>query len=172
MNEFSTYYKADCHRGGKRGYTHRLLKLFRKAQFASCRLERVICKNIYKVMSYKNGIEIPTTCKIGKGFAIFHPFNITVNPKATIGDNCDIHKGALIGEENRGEKMGAPTIGNCVWIGPNAVITGKISIGDDVLIAANAFVNCDVPSHSIVYGNPCLIKPSENATREYINKPV
>lgn len=126
----------------------------------------------YKILTYKNGIEIPSSTKIGKGFSIYHPFNITINPGTIIGDNCDIHKGALIGAENRGKKSGCPTIGNCVWIGPNAVITGKINIGDDVLIAANSFVNCDVPSHSIVYGNPCIIKYAAHATEGYINRIV
>ena len=48
------------------------------------------------------------------------------------------------------------TIGNDVWIEVNATIVGKVSIGDDVLIAPNVFVNCDIPSHSVVFGNPCI----------------
>lgn len=51
-----------------------------------------------------------------------------------------------------------PTIGNEVWIGVNATIVGKVSIRDDVLIAPNAFVNCDIPYHSVDFGNPCIIK--------------
>ena len=51
-----------------------------------------------------------------------------------------------------------PTIGNEVWIGVNATVVGKVSIGDDVLIAHNAFVNCDIPSYSIGFGNPCIIR--------------
>ena len=65
-----------------------------------------------------------------------------------------------------------PVIGNEVWIGINAAIVGKITIGDDVLIAPNSYVNCDVPSHSIVFGNPCIIKHRENATEGYINRRV
>lgn len=65
-----------------------------------------------------------------------------------------------------------PTIGNEVWIGVNAAIVGKVSIGDDVLIAPNAFVNCDVPSHSVVFGNPCIIKHRDNATEGYINNKI
>lgn len=49
---------------------------------------------------------------------------------------------------------------------------GKIVIGDDVLIAPNTYVNCDIPSHSIVFGNPCIIKHCENATDGYINNKV
>lgn len=95
---------------------------------------------------------------------------ITINSEVVIGSNCNIHKGVTIGQENRGLRKGVPTIGDCVWIGVNATIVGKITIGDDVLIAPNSFVNCDVPSHSIFYGNPCIIKHRENATEGYINR--
>ena len=57
-----------------------------------------------------------------------------------------------------------PTIGDEVWIGVNTTIVGKVSIGDDVLIAPNAFVTCDIPSHSVVFGNPCIIKHKDYAT--------
>ena len=88
----------------------------------------------------------------------------------TIGDNLNIAAGVTIGKTNRGDKMGVPTIGNKVWIGTNAVIVGKITIGDDVLIAPNAYVNFDVPSHSVVIGNPAVIHEREEATKGYINR--
>ena len=71
-----------------------------------------------------------------------------------------------------GGRRGAPVIGNEVRIGINAAIVGNITIGDDALIAPNSYVNCDVPSHSIVFGNPCIIKHRENATEGYINRRV
>lgn len=46
---------------------------------------------------------------------------------------------------------------------------GSIRIGNDVLIAPNSYVNCDVPNHSIVLGNPARIIPRQNATEGYIN---
>lgn len=101
-----------------------------------------------------------------------HAYNITINPHAVIGSNCNIHKGVVIGQTNRGIKKGVPTIGNCVWIGINAAIGGGIKIGDDVLIAPNSFVNIDVPSHSVVFGNPCIIKHREWATEGYIDNIV
>lgn len=45
-------------------------------------------------------------------------------------------------------------------------------IGDDVLIAPNAYVNFDVPSHSVVVGNPGKIISRENATEGYITYKV
>ena len=77
-----------------------------------------------------------------------------------------------IGQENRGGRKGTPIIGNEVWIGVNATIVGAIHIGNDVLIAPNTYVNCDIPDHSIVFGNPCIIKPRQCATEGYINNKV
>ena len=68
-----------------------------------------------------------------------------------------------------GGRKGVPKIGNKVWIGINACIVGNVTIGDDVLIAPNSYVNCDLPSHSVVFGNPCVIKHRDNATEGYIN---
>lgn len=120
-------------------------------------------------MSLHYGLEIPWNLKVGKGLYLGHAFNITINPKVEIGEMCNIHKGVTIGQENRGKHKGAPKIGNHVWIGVNATIVGKIEIGDDVLIGPNSYVNCDVPSHSVVIGNPCEIHHRDNATEGYIN---
>ena len=49
------------------------------------------------------------------------------------------------------------------------MIVGKIKIGNNVLIAHNAYVNIDVPNNSIVIGNPAAIHYKENATEGYIN---
>lgn len=69
-------------------------------------------------------VEIPYNVTIGKGLYIGHPYGITINPRAVIGANCNIHKGVTIGQENRGTRKGAPTIGDNVWIGVNSTIVG------------------------------------------------
>lgn len=106
---------------------------------------------------------------MGKGLYLGHAFNITINPNCEIGDWCNIHKGVTIGQQNRGKLKGVPKIGNHVWIGVNATIVGNVEIGDDVLIAPNTYVNQSIPSHSIVFGNPCEIRHRDNATEGYIN---
>ena len=68
----------------------------------------------------------------------------------------------------RGHKTGCPLIKDNVFIGANAVICGKITIGNDVLIAPNSYVDFDVPDHSIVYGNPASIKHSNHATYKFV----
>lgn len=123
-------------------------------------------------LSRKSGIQIPASTQIGEGFYIGHTGRIIINPEAVIGKNVNIATGVTIGQENRGERKGCPIIGNSVWIGTNAVIVGKIEIGDDVLIAPLSYVNFNVPSHSIVVGNPARIIHRDNATEAYIEKTV
>lgn len=107
--------------------------------------------------------------QIGGGIYLGHAYNITINSRTKIGCNCNIHKGIVIGQVNRGSRKGCPTIGDRVWIGINSAIVGEITIGDDVLIAPNSFVNIDIPSHSVVFGNLCVIKNRDWATEGYIN---
>lgn len=142
--------------------------LYRKAQTRHSIITRIVFKSLFRLHSRRHGIEIPTCTQIGKGLYLGHAYNITINGDVIVGDNCHIHKGVTIGLEPRGKRMGTPIIGNRVSICVNATVVGRITIGDDVLIAPGAFVNCDVPSHSIVIGNPCTIHHRENATEGYI----
>ena len=172
MPGFKELFKADMARYANSGpdpYVKRLIRLFRKAQTRKSSAARYFYRVLYRLHCSKRGIEIPWNTSIGRGIYLGHVYNITVNPGAVIGENCNIHKGVLIGQSNRGPSKGVPTLGNCVWVGINAAIVGGVTIGEDVLIAPNSFVNRDVPSHSVVFGNPCIIKSRENAVEGYIN---
>ena len=135
----------------------------RKSELAMMDLE------LLSLLAKKKGIEFSVDTKIGYGFYVGHPYGITINPKAVIGNNVNIHKGVTIGQENRGKRKGTPHIGDKVWIGVNSTIVGNVVIGDDVLIAPNTYINRDVPDHSVVFGNPCIIKHVDNATKDYVN---
>ena len=118
---------------------------------------------------FKYGFQIPASTQIGKGFYIGHFGTIVINEKTKIGDNCNIVHGVTIGQANRGKMRGCPMIGDKVWIGTGAVIVGRVSIGSNVLIAPNSFVNFNVPDNSVVLGNPGKIISKTNATEGYIN---
>ncbi|MDX1681479.1 MAG: acyltransferase [Phycisphaeraceae bacterium] len=49
------------------------------------------------------------------------------------------------------------TIGNDVWVGANVVIVDGVTIGDHCVLAAGAVVTRDVPSYTIVGGNPARV---------------
>lgn len=173
METWKEYYNADVRRYSKSGVpVLKFQKYLRKAHFCKNRILWMYYKWRIKQYRMKYGLEIKPEGDIGRGLYIGHAFNINIHPKAVIGENFSIHKGAVIGQQNRGKRKGAPKIGNRVWVGINAVVVGNITIGDDVLIAPLTHVNCDVPSHSVVYGNPCIIKHRDNATEGYITNPV
>ncbi len=129
-------------------------------------------KIILRHYTYKYGFQIPHEAEIGPGLYLGHFGTIIVSVNAKIGKNCNLAPGVTIGRDHRGKRKGSPVIGDQVWIGTNAVIVGKVSIGNNVLIAPNSFVNFDVPDNSIVLGNPGTIIPRENPTEGYINNQI
>jgi serine acetyltransferase/coenzyme F420-reducing hydrogenase beta subunit len=116
----------------------------------------------------KTGIHIEGNPNFGRGLIIGHYGRIIINGKAQFGEQIYITHGVTIGQNATGKRKGTPIIGNRVRIGANASIVGNVCIGNDVMIAPNAFVNVDVPDHSVVIGNPCQIHHKENATEGYL----
>jgi serine O-acetyltransferase len=114
----------------------------------------ILFKIILKRKMIKFGIEIHPNTKIGYGFYIGHFGGIIINEKTIIGNNCNISQGVTIGQINRGEKKGTPTIEDEVYIGPGAKIIGKINIGRNSSIGANAVVVKDVSANTTVGGIP------------------
>lgn len=144
--------------------------LLRKAAFSKKKtVSGLFYRLLLRIYSMKYGFQINPSTKIGKGLYIGHRGTIIVNSRSVIGICCNLSPGVTIGQTNRGAKKGAPVLGDRVWVGTNAVIVGGITIGDNVLIAPNAYVNMNVPSNSIVIGNPAQIMFRENATESYID---
>lgn len=134
----------------------------------NCRnpLMKLILKVIMHHYKEKYNLVLPFG-RIGGGLALGYPHDIIVNGGVTMGEYVCLYKGVLIGSVRGGRRGGVPTIGSHVVIAQNATVVGNITIGNDVLIAAGAFVNFDVPDHSVVIGNPGVIHRKENATVEY-----
>lgn len=120
--------------------------------------------------SHKTGIQLYENMNLGKGLIIGHPGTIIINGAATNEGNLMLTHGVTIGRDIRGKRAGSPHIGKNVCIRCNSTVVGGINIGDDVLIAPNTFVNFDVPSHSVVIGNPATIHHRDNATEGHIGK--
>ena len=110
---------------------------------------------LLKHYQWKYGCEISYKTTLGGGARITHPFGIVVFAKS-IGQNAWFHTGCVIGQAHNG-RSDIPTIGNNVSFGTGCKVLGDITIGDNVIIGANAVVIRDVPSNSIVAGNPARV---------------
>lgn len=128
---------------------------------------RFFSKIIQKVIEILTGISLPSRCRIGQGLYIGHFGQIIVHPETQIGDNCNLSQGVTIGLMSRGKYVGVPKIGDRVFVGPNAIIMGGITIGDDVAIGAGAVVFQPVPPLAVVGGNPARVI-SYKGSFEYI----
>jgi serine O-acetyltransferase len=117
---------------------------------------------------FRYGFEISPTTAIGPGLYLGHFGGVVISPYAVLGSNINIAQGVTIGAASRGARRGAPTLGNRVWVGANAVIVGRVTIGDDALIGPGAYVNFDVPEKSVVIGNPGQVVSTSGSTG-YIN---
>lgn len=107
--------------------------------------------------------------------------NIEVGNNVTISENVKIRRNTRIGNDvliapgvhiiaatHKFESLDIPirqqgseqfdiNIGNDVWIGTNAILLPKVTIGDHAIIAAGSVVTKDVPEFAIVGGNPARI---------------
>ena len=117
---------------------------------------------LYKLVQILTGIELPCEVPVGKNFVIDHFGGIVISGYARFGDNCRIRNGVVVGL-NRVDDPVAPVIGNNVDIGTGAKVLGRITIGDNVLIGANAVVVRDVPANHIAVGVPAQVKPRRPA---------
>lgn len=79
-----------------------------------------------------SGIFISSAAKIGKGCTIFQ--------NVTIGSNTLLDS----------KSVGAPTIGDNVYIGAGAKIIGNVKVGNNVRIGAGCCVTRDVPDNCTV----------------------
>jgi hypothetical protein len=85
---------------------------------------------------------------------IGHFGGITISGDAIIGKCCNLSQNVTIGVSGQGEKRGVPIIGDNVYIAPGARLFGKISIGNNVKIGANAVIYKDIPDNAVVVLDP------------------
>ncbi len=119
---------------------------------------------------FRFGFEINPQARIGEGFHLTDHCGPVIIGPVRIGKLCTVAHNVTIGRTYDPQGgIGRPTLGDRVWVGAGAVLVGPIAVGSDVLVAPNAFVNFDVPDHSLVIGNPGRIIPRRDPTRFYID---
>jgi serine O-acetyltransferase len=130
---------------------------------------RLLMEPVYQVLNVLIqvmwGIELPRRASIGAGLLISHFGGIAVSPDAVIGTNCNLSQGVTIGISGQGERSGAPVIGNDVYIAPGAKLFGKISIGNNVKVGANAVIHKDLPDNAIAVLDPGFTIVSHKGNR-------
>lgn len=105
------------------------------------------------------------TRDIGPGLFIQHGFSTIISAEK-IGRNCWINQQVTIGFSNDTE---SPLIGDNVTIYAGAKVIGKVRIGNNSIVGANAVVVKDVPANSTVVGIPaCIVRRDGERVKELL----
>ncbi len=117
--------------------------------------------SIYDSSLVIGDVKVGSNCWIG-------PFSIVDGSGGLkIGDFCTISAGVHIyTHDNVKQTLSSGTmpierspisIGNNVYLAPNVIVAKGVTIGNFCVIGANAFVNKEIPSHSIAIGQPAKV---------------
>lgn len=113
-------------------------------RYAVINLRLVILRTLY-------GMDIDRSARISFGARLDK-----TNPRGVhIGKESYVASGAIVFAHDFSRSLHADTrIGERCFIGANAIIMCGVRIGDEVVVGSGTIVTKDVPSHSIVVGNP------------------
>lgn len=131
-------------------------KTLRKCEYYQS-ISNIFGKILYVLYKVKKNIlakkvmfDIPNNC-FDTGLHIYHIGPIFVNENARIGKNCIIVGNCVIGGV-RG-KIGAPILGDNIYMGANTTIIGNIHIGDNVNIGAGTVVVKSCKDNATIVGS-------------------
>lgn len=156
-------------RGGLRSWLSALTKLSFQVtlsyRFSSAvrkkPLGRVFSKLFNLYANLISGCYISERAKIAGGLYLPHPTGVVIGEDVVIGENSTIYQNVTLGSSNL-KASAYPTLGQGVIVFANAVIIGRVNIGDRARIGAGAIVLKDVPAEQYAVGNPArIIKPRE-----------
>lgn len=96
---------------------------------------------------------IPASCEIGKGSVFgYKGIGVVIHKRASIGKNCIIAQGVTVG--GRSGHYEVPKIGDNCELCAGSKILGPITIGNNVVIGANAVMLSNAPDNSVWAGVP------------------
>lgn len=115
---------------------------------------RFLSNCVYHIMQILFGCSIPPSVILEGGVDIPHYHGIVIHKDTIVHSGTLIYQNVTIG--GNGKTWGAE-IGQDCFIGSGACILGKIKIGNNVKIGANAVVLRDIPDDCTVVGVPARI---------------
>ncbi|MFE8117183.1 acyltransferase [Brenneria goodwinii] len=130
--------------------------------------ERVTIREFAWLQITSNTQNLGEGIKIGKDTYIGPRCNLGAAAFLEIGERCQIGAGVSFIAENhqfssdsaifeQGVSRVGITIENDCWIGNSVIILDGVSVGEGAVIGAGSVVTKDIPSFSVVVGNPARI---------------
>ena len=130
------------------------------------RKERVLgARVVAHAARFITGIEIHPAARIGRRVFIDHGMGVVIGETASVGDECILFKGVVLGGTQAERKLRHPQLGRRVVVGTNACILGNIQIGEGARIGSGSVVVRPVPPGATVVGVPGRVIPPKSDRR-------
>ncbi len=113
-------------------------------------------------------IELGNDIELGHGVFFMHSVGTVVGGDAKIGDACIFLGNNTIGANT---EPGCPRIGARTVIGAGARVLGRIEIGADCVLGANAVIVHDIPAGKVAVGIPARVT-GDNPTQQANGRPT
>jgi serine O-acetyltransferase len=116
-----------------------------------------LARALSHVNRFATGIEIHPAATIGRRVVIDHGMGIVIGETASVGDDCLLYKGIVLGGTTTSRGKRHPQLGKHVVVGSNACILGSIEIGDGARVGSGSVVIKPVPKGATVVGVPARV---------------
>ena len=101
----------------------------------------------------KDGLTLGYRTDIGAFTYINAKNGVTIEDEVQIGSHCSIYSVSTIDDKN------APVVlKRNARVGSHSTIMPGVTIGENAVVGAHSFVNCDVPDNAVAFGVPARIK--------------
>lgn len=117
---------------------------------------RCISALIWRINVLISGCYLSPRADIGPGLALPHPTGVIIGDGVELGPNATIYQHVTLGTKRFGTNN-YPRLGQYVTCYPGSVIVGSVTLGDGVVVGANAFVDITVPANQMCVGIPARV---------------
>jgi serine acetyltransferase len=107
-----------------------------------------------QLIKARTGMVLSCRTEIGPRFAIMHGFGTHIGPYHRIGKCLTIYQGATLGHQSTSLGEERIVVGDHCILFAGAKVSGGVTIGNHVTIAANAVLSSDAEDQSTYVGSP------------------
>jgi serine acetyltransferase len=110
--------------------------------------------HLARLMKLRTGAEIYFRSVIGPALRIVHSAGIVIGANHTFGSHLVLYQNVTVGNRHRASPHEIVSVGDRCSLYAGCALVGKLSVGDDVHVAANAVLLQDAESNSTYAGIP------------------
>ena len=111
------------------------------------------------VVQHKDNLSLGYRTDIGAFTYINAKFGVIIEDEVQIGSHCSIYSVSTIDG-----KEGEVVLKKNCRIGSHSVVMPRVTVGENAVIGAMSFVNCDIPDNCVAVGVPAKVIKSADYT--------